>query len=102
MLVFFSIYPLDKGGSSLSKYVARSLDIIDRSGLDYQLTAMGTLVEGEPDQVWNLIRECHAKMREVSDRVVAYIKMDDRVGMTGRLKGKPKSVVDKLGRDLNV
>ena len=51
MLAFFSLYPLDKG-ESLSKYVARSLDIIDNSGLDYQLTSMGTMVEGEPDEIW--------------------------------------------------
>ena len=100
MLVFMSLYPLDKG-SSLSKYVARSLDIIDSSGLDYQLTSMGTLIEGEPDQVWDLIRKCHQAMREVSGRVAAYIKIDDHVGKTGRLKGKAKSVEEKLGRKLN-
>ena len=38
--------PLDKG-ESLSQYVARSLDIIDKSGLPYQLTPMGTIIEGE-------------------------------------------------------
>jgi uncharacterized protein YqgV (UPF0045/DUF77 family) len=42
------MYPLDKG-ASLSPYVARSLDIIDRSGLEYRCHAMGTTIEGEFD-----------------------------------------------------
>ena len=49
VLLEFSLTPLDKG-QSVSEYVARSLDIIDRSGLDYRLHAMGTIVEGELDQ----------------------------------------------------
>ena len=45
-LMEFTMIPLDKG-ASFSKYVARTLDIVDQSGLDYQLTPMGTVVEGE-------------------------------------------------------
>ena len=44
VLLDFSMSPFDKG-ESLGKYVARSLDIIDRSGLPYQLTPMGTIIE---------------------------------------------------------
>ena len=46
----FSVFPLGKG-DSLSPYVARSLDIVDRSGLDYRCHAMGTTLEGELDRV---------------------------------------------------
>ena len=45
VLLEFSMFPLDKG-ESVSQYVARSVDIIDRSGLAYQTHAMGTVVEG--------------------------------------------------------
>jgi len=54
VLLEFSMSPLDKG-ISLSPYVARSLDIIDKSGLPYQLTPMGTIVEDEWDQVMALV-----------------------------------------------
>jgi len=37
--------PLGKG-ESVGKYVARSLDIIDKSGVDYRLNPMGTVLEG--------------------------------------------------------
>ena len=42
----FSMFPLGVG-ESVSPYVARSLDIVDRSGLDYRCHAMGTTLEGD-------------------------------------------------------
>jgi len=45
MLVEFSITPIGRG-ESLSEDVARILDLVDRSGLNYKLTPMGTIVEG--------------------------------------------------------
>ena len=46
VLLEFSMSPLGKG-DSVSDYVARSLQIIDESGLAYELHAMGTIIEGE-------------------------------------------------------
>ena len=50
VLLEFSMSPLTKG-ENVSPFVARSVDIIDKSGLPYQLTAMGTILEGERDDV---------------------------------------------------
>ena len=50
VLLEFSMSPLGKG-ESVSKYVSRSLDIIDKSGVDYRLNPMGTVLEGEWDEV---------------------------------------------------
>ena len=44
VLLEFSMSPLGKG-ESVGKYVARSLDIIDKSGVDYRLNPMGTVLE---------------------------------------------------------
>ena len=57
VLLEFSIYPLGKG-ESVSSYVARCLPIIESSGLDYQTHAMGTILEGEYDQVMDVVRQC--------------------------------------------
>ncbi len=46
MLLEFSMSPLGKG-DSVSEYVARSLEIVEQSGLDYRLHAMGRILEGE-------------------------------------------------------
>ncbi len=99
MLAEFSIVPIGKD-VSLSKYVAKSLDIIDKSGINYRMNPMGTVVEGGWDEVIKLIKQCHDAMRTHSDRVVTSIKIDDRKGVVGALDGKIRSVEDKVGREL--
>lgn len=99
MLAMFSTFPIDKG-SALGKDVAGVIDLIDKSGLDYQATAMGTLVEGDWDEVMGLIKKCHDKLRENSVRVYTRITIDDRAGATGRLKGKVADVEKIIGREV--
>jgi uncharacterized protein (TIGR00106 family) len=98
-LMEFSMIPLDKG-SSFSKYVARSLDIIDSSGLDYRLTPMGTVVEGEWDELLALLDRVYKAMAQVSDRISVSAKFDSRKGRSGRLESKIASVEKTVGRSL--
>jgi uncharacterized protein (TIGR00106 family) len=100
VLLEFSISPLEKG-DSVSEYVARSLDLIDKSGLPYQLHAMGTIVEGELSEVLDLMRRCIEAIAADSHRVSCTAKLDYRPGHTGRIKSKVASVEQKLGRKLN-
>ena len=100
MLVEFSIFPIGEG-VSLSKYVARSLKLIDESGLKYRINPMGTVVEGEWDEVMELIKSCHHAILEDTQRVTCSIKIDDRKGITNALDMKIKSVEEKVGRRLN-
>ena len=99
MLAEFSIVPIGKG-ESLSKYVANSLDIIDKSGIKYKINPMGTVVEGEWDEVIKVVKKCHDTMRTHADRVVTTIKIDDREGVTNALERKIDSVENKVGREL--
>ncbi len=99
VLLEFSMTPLGKG-SSVSPFVARSLEIIDTSGLDYQLHAMGTIVEGEPAEVLKVLQDCLEAMSEDCDRITCTAKLDYRRGQSGRLRSKVQSVEDKLGREL--
>lgn len=100
VLLEFSMSPLSQG-ESLSKYVARSLDIIDRSGLPYQLTPMGTIIEGEWDEVMAIVTECFRKMSSDCTRVSTNIRIDYRAGKSGRLKAKIAAVEEKVGRKLS-
>lgn len=100
VLLEFSMTPLDKG-ESVSAWVTRSLDIVDRSGLPYQLTPMGTIVEGEWADVMAVVTKCFDSMRADCDRVSAQIRIDYRAGPGGRLKSKVESVQRKLGRRLS-
>jgi len=100
VLLEFSMSPFDKG-ASLSEYVSRSLDIIDKSGLPYQLTPMGTIVEGEWDEVMALVTACFQRMSQDCDRISTSMKIDYRAGAGGRLKSKIQAIESKLGRTLS-
>ncbi len=99
MLASFSIVPVGSG-SELKEHVARVLDLIDRSGLDYRAGAMQTTVEGNMEEVMELITECHKLMRRHASRVLTSITIDDREGAGGRLSGKVSDMEKVLGRDL--
>jgi len=99
VLLEFSMAPLEKG-ASVGGYVARSLEIIDASGLDYRLHAMGTIVEGEIDQVLGLLKACLEAMAKDCERITCTAKLDYRRGHSGRLQTKVSSVEEKLGRPL--
>lgn len=99
VLLEFSMTPLDKG-ESVGTYVARSLDIIDKSGIPYRLGPMGTCLEGEWDAVMHCVRQCFEAMRKDCKRISVSIKLDYREGKSDRLSGKVKSVESKLGRRL--
>ncbi len=99
MVVNFSIVPIGKE-SSLSAKVAEILKIVSESGIDYKLHSMGTILEGDWDEIMRLIKKCHKKIIKDSDRVLTTITIDDRKGRTGRISGKVKSVERKLGKKL--
>lgn len=100
VLLEFAMYPTTKG-DSVSTYVARSLDIIDKSGLAYQLTPMGTIIEGEWEQVMAVVTACYKAMSSDCERIGTNIKIDARAGTASRLKAKVESVEQKLGRKLS-
>jgi uncharacterized protein (TIGR00106 family) len=97
MLAIFSIAPHVADGH-LSPCVAKIIEEVKRSGLEYQLTAMGTLVEGEPDAVFELIRACHMLTRNEAPRISTKVWIDDQVGKTNRLRDKVCSVETLLAR----
>jgi uncharacterized protein (TIGR00106 family) len=100
VLAEFSMTPLDQG-ESVSKYVARSLEIVADSGVPYKLGPMGTCLEGEWDDVLSVITNCYRRMSADCNRISVSIKIDARAGHEGRLTGKIKKVQDTLGRELN-
>ncbi|HEY5539111.1 MAG TPA: MTH1187 family thiamine-binding protein [Thermoplasmata archaeon] len=99
MLAEFSISPIGVG-PSVGEWVARCLDIVDGSGLPYRLGPMGTTVEGELDEVLDLIKQCHRAVLEDVDRVSTLIKIDDRKGVSDQLDAKVTDVERRLGRKL--
>jgi uncharacterized protein (TIGR00106 family) len=99
VLLEFSMSPLG-GGDSVSAPVARILDVIDRSGIAYQLTPMGTILEGEWPQVMAVVTACFETLKADCPRISAQIKVDYRAGPAGRLRAKTAKVEALLGRKL--
>jgi uncharacterized protein (TIGR00106 family) len=99
MLVEFATFPLDKG-AKLSKPIAKVIDIIDKSGLKYQTTAMCTLVEGDWDQIFALIKKCHYHLRRNSTRVYTRIVVDDRRNFSNPMTEKIARVEKILKRKI--
>lgn len=99
VLLEFSMFPLDKG-ESLSTYVARSLDIVDNSGLKYQFTPMATILEGEFEEVMAVVRQCYERMSQDCNRVICNMKFDARKHTTGRLTAKTEKVETILNKTL--
>lgn len=91
--------PLDKG-SSFSEYVARILTLVDQSGLDYRLNPMGTVVEGEWEDLLTLLNRCFRALEEDSNRISLQVKFDHRKGSESRMESKVRSVQAKAGRSL--
>lgn len=96
-----SIYPVGKG-EHLCKPVSEAVDIIEQSGLNYKLTPMGTIVEGNWDNVFATIKKCFETLQEKSDRIEIDIKVDYSKGETSRMEHKVKAVEKELGKALKV
>lgn len=99
MLARFSVSAAG-AGVHMGDQVADAIRLIAESGLDYQVTAMATLVEGEPDEVMGLIQRCIEAMHKHSERVTCDIKIDDWSGKTDLLRTKVQSVERAVGREL--
>jgi len=99
VLLEFSMSPLGKG-ESVGKYVARSLEIIDKSGVSYRLNPMGTVLEGEWAQVFAVVQKCYERMKKDCNRISCTIKVDYRKGHSGRLQSKVASIEKTLKRSV--
>ena len=101
MLAELEVIPIGTRSASLSALLAEVAKLVDSSGLDYRVGAMGTVVEGEWDQVMQLARRCHEAMLKSSSRVMTTIKIDDRTDQSGsRIARKVQSLEKASGLSL--
>ena len=92
----FTIIPIGVG-VSLSKYVAVCEQILDESGLSYELHANGTNLEGEWDEVIGAIKTCHERLHEMGvPRIATQIKIGTRTDRAQKMADKIESVRKKM------
>lgn len=89
-----SVVPIGTGDTSVSKYVAACLKVLEKAqDLSYQLTAMGTIIQGSLQQVLQVIKEMHEVPFSLGAfRVVTTVKIDDRRDKSLTINGKVEAV----------
>lgn len=98
MIVAFSVAPTvtDTRNAEMSDAVARAVAVVRESGLPNETTAMFTTIEGEWDEVFDVIKRATATVEAVSPRVSLVIKADIREGFSGMLTQKMDSLEKSL------
>jgi len=99
MLVELSVIPIG-AGSSIGDQLAEVLKIIDASGLAYKVNPMGTVIEGEWDDIMELTKKCHLTVMKTGERALTTIIIDDRKGKPNRIDEKVKSIERRIGKSL--
>ena len=97
VLMQFAIFPTDKGASA-SNYVSRVISMIHESGLPYQLSAMGTIIETETlEEAQSIVNHAYALLQIDCTRVYCTVTFDIRDGQIGSLQKKVESIENKIG-----
>ncbi|MBS3090675.1 MTH1187 family thiamine-binding protein [Candidatus Pacearchaeota archaeon] len=99
MIAAISIEPIGQG-RSLSKYIARVTEIVEQSGLEYQLNNMNTEVYGEWGEVMDIVEKCHYAVLKEAGRVITHITIDERSDKKYGLGDKIRAVERILGREV--
>ncbi|MBN8882667.1 uncharacterized protein (TIGR00106 family) [Salana multivorans] len=95
MLVAFSVAPLG-AGESVAEAVADAVAVVRASGLPNRTSAMFTEVEGEWDEVMDVVRRATEAVGRHGHRVSLVLKADIRPGFTGQLDAKVERVEAEL------
>jgi uncharacterized protein (TIGR00106 family) len=100
-VAFLTITPLGTGSPSVSHYVAGVERILRGAGLTHQLTAMGTLIEGDVDEILAVVRRMHEHpFSQGALRVSTSLRIDDRRDKPDHsIAGKMRSVESKLAEE---
>lgn len=84
-------------GLSVSPYVAECERIIETAGLEHKLHAYGTNIEGEWDEVFAAVKQCHERIHDMgAPRISTTIKLGTRTDREQSMASKVRSVEEKL------
>ena len=95
LIVELSVTPLDRT-SGASEQIARVIEVIARSGLNFDIGPMGTAVEGELNDVMTLVHRCLEELRQDSNRFLFEIRGEFAEGRERRLEKRVEEVVEEV------
>ena len=98
-LVDISVVPIGTETPSVSKYVAKAVQVLQgEKGIKYELTAMGTIIEGDLERLLTLVGKMHQSAFDAGVmRVVTTVKIDERRDKASSISNKVESVKRELG-----
>lgn len=96
MLVAFSVSPLGGESDGVAAAVAEAVRIVRESGLPCETNAMFTLVEGEWDEVMDVVKRASEAVQASAPRVSLVLKADIRPGHDNQLRSKVARVEQLL------
>ena len=99
-IIEVSVVPLGTATPSVSKYVAKAEKVLQEAkDIKYELTAMGTIIEGDLENLLDLVKKMHRAVLDSAEimRVVTTIKIDERRDKEASISSKVESVRKELG-----
>ncbi len=93
----FAIFPVDKG-AHIGEYVSKVISYIKESGVTYQLTPMGTIIEADTvPEVLAVVEKAYEILDPISERVYCVMNMDYNKKKSGLIKSKINSIESRIG-----
>ena len=97
MIVAFSVAPASADpDEGMSAAVAEAVRVVRESGLPNETNSMFTLIEGEWDEVLDVVKRATEAVSSVAPRTSLVLKADIRPGYTGQLSAKVDAVERRL------
>lgn len=102
MLLAFSIAPSGTGraDASVHEAVAAAVRVVRDSGLPHRTSSMFTEIEGEWDEVFDVVKRATDAVMPFGSRVSLVLKADIRPGHSGEIDGKLERLEDALAQDV--
>lgn len=96
-IIEVSIVPIGTESPGIASYVAEAVKIFKNAGIKYNVTPMGTVLEGELSSLLGLIQKAHESCFSAgAKRVLTHIKIDDRRDKKQSAEEKVAAVIEKL------
>jgi uncharacterized protein (TIGR00106 family) len=96
-LAEISIIPLGTATASIGDWIAQAITVLEKEGMKYEISPMGTLIEAEISDVFRVASRMHKPAFGMgTTRVVTTVTIDDRRDKSVTMKSKVASVKKRL------
>ena len=96
-LAEISVIPLGTPTASIGDWIAQAIRVLEKEGMKYEISPMGTLIEAEISDVFRVAGRMHKSAFGMGiTRVVTTVTIDDRRDKSVTMKSKVSSVKKRL------